>query len=784
MSFESRHAAKLPACSVILPRATVGNRRGWKYDAGMAKLFEDAETAEAPPPDGPPVAAVGIAVAAGVWSTYDYLYPAELGTPAVGQRVRVPFGRGSRKIFGVVVDAERMSTRKAIKAVAEVVDARPLFDESLLALGRWISEYYLAPLGMVYAAMAPSAVGRHAEKSETVAFLTSERRDWPSRLGGRQKRVLDELLEARKQGVEPLTLEGLMHHSGASRDTIKRLAGRGLIRLDTRPVTLEMLSPELEADPFELNEDQQAVMAALSPKLTDGFSTTVLFGVTGSGKTEVYIRAIRQVTDAGKQAILLVPEIALATQTLQRLLKRLPRVAVMHSGLTDAQRAFHWRQIRDGHASVVVGPRSAVFAPTPNLGLIIVDEEGESTYKQDTAPRYHGRDVAVKRASLVGAPVVLGSATPSLESWHNVELSRYDILRLPRRGRGLPLPALEVVHLRREMQPGRIELIGKTLTNRMAAALDRGEQIILLMNRRGYASYVFCPSCKWEMRCPSCWHPMVFHQATQLVMCHYCNHTAALPEHCLDCGGKLLLFGLGIQRIEGELTRKFPAARTARMDSDTMTSPRQFRKVFDDFASGELDILLGTQMVGKGLDFPRVSLVGVVSADTSLAIPDFRASERTFRLIVQVAGRAGRAERQGQVVVQTLHPDEPAVKLAAEHDYDGFVALEMAQRADAKLPPFTRMVRFIVRHNHQLKAVAGAEELAGRLKRLLAPAGVAVVGPAPADIPRIRDQFRFSILLTASRAGVVQKVLGGRMAGLLHDIHAEVIADVDPVNFL
>ncbi len=763
----------------------VGNPPGGKYDAGMAELFQQADTPDPAASDAQSVSAVGIAVATGVWGTFDYLYPADMGAPAVGQRVRVPFGRGGRKLNGVIVDACRQSDRGGkLKSVAEVIDPRPMFDESMLKLGQWISDYYLTPLGMVLAAMVPSAVGKHADKTETVAYLTAERADWPSRLGGRQKRVLDELLEARKQGVEPLTLEGLRHHSGASGDTIKRLAGRQLIRLDTRPVTLESLSGETEPDPFELNEDQQAVMDALSPKLEAGFSATVLHGVTGSGKTEVYIRAIRQVIAAGKQAILLVPEIALATQTLQRLLTRLPRVAVLHSGLTGAQRAFHWQQVRDGEASVVVGPRSAIFAPTPNLGLIIVDEENESTYKQDTAPRYHGRDVAVMRASLAGAAVVLGSATPSLESLYNVQQGRYDLLRLPRRVQGLPMPSLQIVHLRREIEPGKIELIGKTLTHKMAAALDRREQIILLLNRRGYASYVFCPSCKWEMYCDSCTRAMVFHRATQLVMCHYCNRTAALPEHCPACGGKLLLFGLGIQRIEGELSRKFPTARVARMDSDTMTSPKQFQKVFNDFSDGELDILLGTQMVGKGLDFPRVSLVGVISADTSLSVPDFRASERTFQLIVQVAGRAGRGKAGGEVIVQTLHADEPAVQFAAQHDCAGFAELEMQQRHEAGLPPFSRLVRFIVRHRQQLKAEAAAVELAARLRRLLLPAGVAITGPAPADIPRIRDQFRFSIILTSPQAGVVQRVIGGRMAGVLRDIHGEVIADVDPVNFL
>ncbi|MCK4601408.1 MAG: primosomal protein N', partial [Phycisphaerae bacterium] len=554
--------------------------------------------------------------------------------------------------------------------------------------------------------------------------------------------------------------------------------------LETRAVSLPELSQQEAADPFELNDDQKAVMEALAGKLGGGFSTTLLYGVTGSGKTEVYVRAIRQVIAAGGQTILLVPEIALATQTLQRLLKRLPRVAVLHSGLTDSQRAFYYQQIRDGAASVVVGPRSAVFAPARRLALIIVDEEHEPTYKQDTAPRYHGRDVAVMRASLSDVPVILGSATPSLESLHNVQLGRYDMLRLPKRVKNLPMPKLQIVSLRKEMQPGRIELIGRTLTQKMAAALDRGEQIILLMNRRGYASYVFCPSCKWLMGCENCSRAMVFHQATQLAMCHYCQHTAPLPEHCPACGKKLLLFGYGIQRIEGELARKFPAANFARLDSDTMTSPRQFQKVFDAFSAGELDILLGTQMVAKGLDFPGVSLVGVASADTSLAIPDFRAAERTFQLVVQVAGRAGRAEKPGEVVVQTLHAEEPAIKFASTHDYDGFAAAEMTSRRQTNFPPISRMVRFIVRHESAEKARQGAEKLDRELRRILPAGEVTFFGPAPTGVPRIRNQFRFQILLITRRGGFVQQILARQMEAISRGIRAEVIADVDPVNLL
>jgi primosomal protein N' (replication factor Y) (superfamily II helicase) len=751
----------------------------------MARLFENPEEELVSPDAGARV--VGVAVGANVWGTFDYLWPAGLGEPIVGQRVHVPFGRGNRKRPGFVVDPLRRGGKRKLKAVTDLVDAEPQLDEPLWKLGEWMADYYMTPLGMALGAMVPSAVGKFKSRTETVVYGLAAPAEWPTSLGARQRRLLDELHEARKQGVEPLELAALLHHSGASRDTFRRLVQRKLVRSEHRPIRLPELSDEQGVDPFELNEDQRQAMDAFEGKLGAGFSATLLYGVTGSGKTEVYVRAIRQVVAAGGQAIVLVPEIALATQTLQRLLERLPRVAVLHSGLSDSQRAFYYEQIRDGHASVVVGPRSAVFAPARKLGLIVVDEEHESSYKQDTVPRYHGRDVAVKRASLADVPILLGSATPSLESLANARSGRYDLLRLPRRVRGLPMPKLHIVHLRKELtgaRGGRIELIGATLTNRMAGALDRGEQIILLMNRRGYASYVFCPSCEWELTCGSCTRAMVFHQATQMVMCHYCQHTASLPERCPACGGKLLLFGMGIQRIEGELARKFPTARVARMDSDTMTSTAQFRKVFDAFSAGELDVLLGTQMVGKGLDFPRVSLVGVVSADTSLAIPDFRASERTFQLVVQVAGRAGRADLPGEVVVQTLHPDEPAIRCAATHDYDTFAEWELGQRAEAALPPSTRVIRLIVRHRDIDRTQEAAGVLGRRLRQILPDEGVDMVGPMPAAIAKIRDHFRFQVLLVARRGGLIQQFVSPRMEWLCKDLHAEVVADVDPVNLV
>ena len=749
----------------------------------MAQLFQEPEDR---PPDAPPRGRiVGVAVAANVWRTFDYVWPDPFGEPALGQRVRVPFGRGNRKTVGSVADLRRPASSRELKCVAELIDTESQLDSTLWRLAEWISRYYLTPLGLVLPAMIPSAVGKTPARTEGVIFLDSTRSEWPARLGGRQRRLLDELHEAREQGIEPLGLTQLLRHSGAHRDSIRRLVARGLIRLESRPVTLPEFADDFHADPFDLNDDQRAAMAALSDRLEErAFSATLLHGVTGSGKTEVYIRAIRQVVDAGRQAILLVPEIALATQTLQRLLSRLPRVAVLHSGLGDAERAFYFQQIRDGHAGVVVGPRSAVFAPARDLGLIVVDEEHESSYKQDTAPRYHARDVAILRASLCDAAVVLGSATPSLESLHNARTGRYHTLRLPRRVRSLPMPRLQVVCLRSEMTPGRIELIGKTLTHKIAATLDRREQVILLMNRRGFASYVFCPSSGWILKCEQCDRPLVFHRATQLAMCHHCEHTAAVPTRCPVSGGKLVYFGYGIQRIEGELARKVPGAAVARMDSDTMTSPRQFEEVLGRFAAGEIDILLGTQMVAKGLDFPRVSLVGVASGDTSLTIPDFRASERTFQLIVQVAGRAGRSDLPGEVIVQTLYPEEPAIRFATRHDFEGFADWELPSRKAMGFPPFARMVRLIVRHAESLQAEKAAGDLAGRLGAILPPDRVKVFGPLPAGVIRIRNKFRFQILLTAETPGLIQKHLAARMEGLTHDLHAEVLADADPISLI
>ncbi len=739
-------------------------------------------------------AIVRVAVAANVHRQYDYLWQDGWRSPARSMRVRVPFGKGNRKVLAFVTEINPPETSTELKTVVELIDSEALFDEKLWQLGLWISRYYLAPLGMVLSAMVPSVVGKVSGKTETVASLTCSPRDWPRSLGPAQKRLLNELFQAKRQGVEPVVVEQLLSHADASRDSINRLVKRGLIHLETRPVSIASLDDKIEPDPFDLNDDQKKVLSVIESRLDGHFCVMLLHGVTASGKTEVYLRAIRKVIEGGKQAILLVPEIALATQTLQRLARRLPRVAVLHSGLTPAERAFYYEQIRNGSASTVIGPRSAIFAPTGKLGLIIVDEEHESSYKQETIPRYHGRDVAIKRASIENVPVLLGSATPSLESLYNARIGKYELLELPRRIYSLPMPRLHLVELRKEITPGRVELIGRTLGEKIAQTLDRNEQVILLMNRRGYASFVFCPSCHWQLQCDRCSRPMVFHRAIGLAMCHYCNMTKSIPPRCPACGGKLLLFGLGIQRIEAELARKFPTAVVSRMDSDTMSSPRQFRLVFDNFASGQVDILLGTQMVAKGLDFPRVTLVGIVSADTALWIPDFRAAERTFQMIVQVAGRAGRAQlpadesgtsRTGEVIVQTLHPSDPAIRLALEHDYSGFVHYELKHRKEMDLPPFSRLVRFIIRHGKLPRAEAAADVFAREVRELFHGDGaVRIIGPMRAGVFKIRGKFRFELNCFSRKPGYIQGVLAERITQMERKAGAEIIIDADPVNLV
>jgi primosomal protein N' (replication factor Y) len=532
-----------------------------------------------------------------------------------------------------------------------------------------------------------------------------------------------------------------------------------------------------------LTTEQQATLAQLQPAILAGrFAPFLIHGVTGSGKTEVYLAAIEQVVAHDREAIVLVPEISLTPQTIRRFQRRFDRVAVLHSHLSDAERHRHWLSIASGEVQVVVGARSAVFAPTRRLGLIVVDEEHESSFKQETTPRYHGRDLAVKRAQLERVPVLLGSATPSLESWLNSERGRYTRLEMPTRVGNRPMPAVEIIDLRHEAKP--TAGLSEPLRQAMTAALGDGGQVILLLNRRGFHTFVLCPRCGNVVRCHACDVAATYHKSRHVLICHTCDAENSCPSTCPNCGAPALYYGgIGTERLEREIQTAFPNVDARRMDSDTMRGHGSHERVLAAFRAGEVQILVGTQMIAKGLDFPNVTLVGVVNADIALHLPDFRAAERTFQLVAQVAGRTGRGDRPGRVIVQTYAPDHPAISAAADHDYRRFAESELPLRKTFGMPPYGRLVRLIGRGPAEKPVIAYLEKLADAFQSE-AHASVRVFGPAPAPILKIRNLYRFHLQLRCSNSKPLQNLLKTVPARLLAPHRIELAIDVDPITMM
>jgi primosomal protein N' (replication factor Y) len=520
----------------------------------------------------------------------------------------------------------------------------------------------------------------------------------------------------------------------------------------------------------------------------------LLYGVTGSGKTELYLRAIEEVIRQGKEALVLVPEISLTPQTIQCFRGRCGQVAVLHSHLGNAQRGGHWRRIAAGQVQVVVGARSAVFAPTRRLGLIVIDEEHEGSFKQETTPRYHARDVAVMRARLEGIPVLLGSATPSLETWHNAQRGQYGLLTLPSRVQDLPMPRVALIDMRHEVvRGGRPQGLSPSLERAMRYALADGGQVILLLNRRGFSTHVFCPACGYVESCRFCDLALTFHRQRNVTLCHYCGYEQAPPTRCPKCGlGQVRYQGLGTEKLEKEIEDKFPSYVIRRMDSDTMRRPGSHGRLLAAFRRGEVHILLGTQMIAKGLDFPNVTLVGVVNADVALHLPDFRAAERTFQLLSQVAGRAGRGPRGGQVLVQTFNPEHPSIRLAAGHDYLAFVNIELSNREAHHYPPYERLARLILRSRDRDQAGALADQLARSFQTALVglrsadgtPVTVRLLGPAEAPVFRLKGYYRFHFQLQSPSPGVLHQLLRLVLASQRVPAGAELSIDIDPLNML
>lgn len=729
-----------------------------------------------------------VALLTPVPGSYSFAVPDELAAQVEpGRRVVVPFGRRARLMTAFCLSVAQEPWTSTLKPIREVLDEARLLNDSLLSLGQWISRYYACPLGRTLAAMVPEAVRSRSGFRSVCYFRTGPAAQaGQTRMSAKRRAVL-ELLARHPNG---LPQETLAQNCKASPAVLNAMVKVGLI--ETWRVREPAAAPNFDqqdSEPtFTLNAAQNAAIERIvTLAQQDAFRAVLLFGVSGSGKTEVYVRAIRSVVDQGRQAILLVPEIALTTQIVERLARRFRDVAVIHSGLTGVQRSLTWAAIARSEKKVIIGTRSAVFAPCPKLGLMVIDEEQEGSYKNLQSPRFHVRDVAIKRAQLCSVPIVLGSATPALETWHNCHrLSHFERLDLPARVSDLPLPDVEFVDMRFAQAERRgIHLLSPQLEKAIAHTLSARQQVVLLLNRRGYASYLMCNRCRHPVVCPNCSINMVFHQTSQRVMCHYCQSRRPAPQRCADdtCGGLLVRWGMGTQRVEEEMSVKFSAARLARADSDTMRRAEDYTQLIERFTRRELDVLIGTQMIAKGLDFPAVALVGVINADTSLSQPDLRAAERTFQLVTQVAGRAGRAEAGGRVVVQSFAGLSPPLNFALRHDYAGFAEAELAIRQRGPWPPFSRLARLVVSHTSHAEAREAATRLADRIREHLREKSISgdVLGPQSAAIARVRNLYRYDFLLRTADAAHMMDLLNRlRADGVLKVNAGNLIIDVDP----
>jgi primosomal protein N' (replication factor Y) (superfamily II helicase) len=601
-----------------------------------------------------------------------------------------------------------------------------------------------------------------------------------------------EILKVLAASPEPLSPGELARAARCSGGPITTLRRKGLIRAQTGRIgTLrpEQVMPAREKH-LVLNPDQDKALQTIFDAMNSRRHQTILIhGVTGSGKTEVYIQAIQEVIHFGRQAIVLVPEISLTPQTVERFRQRFGAVAVLHSHLSDAERHWHWQRIAEGAVSVIVGARSAVFAPTPNLGLIVLDEEHESSFKQESAPRYHARDVAAARAAAEDVPLVLGSATPSLESWRRTQTGQYTLVSMPRRVLDRPLPSVGTIDLRGQKRGGGLSrgAISRQLFTAMTTALAEGGQVILLLNRRGFSTHIQCTACGFVAQCPHCDIALTHHRTEQIALCHYCDYEVPAPANCPTCGFVgIQYWGLGTQRLEAEVRARFPNVLSLRMDTDAMQAHGSHERALSAFRSGKVRILLGTQMIAKGLDFPNVTLVGVINADTALHLPDFRAAERTFQLVTQVAGRTGRGPKGGRVLVQTFNPDHAAIQAAVRHDYAAFAAGELPIRQMLNYPPFSTMIRLVVRGPVEPVTAEFSKYVAERVESALkeSETDARVLGPAPCPFARLKGEYRFHIQLQGVDGERVRAAVATATANLEAPPAVRWIVDVDPVEML
>ncbi|MBS0633690.1 MAG: primosomal protein N' [Verrucomicrobia bacterium] len=741
---------------------------------------------------------VGVHPLAGFDKLLHYRVPEAMSADiAVGSLVRVPLLNTTR--LGIVgeIGAPKDFPVDRLKSLVQVVHPFPALPPDLLRLARWMAGYYACGLDSIIETMLPAAV-RNGAVVKHEKLLAIARKLAPDETAALAKKAPQQarLYAFLEQQFRPQAKALVLERLGLTAAVVTALVKRGIVREEVRRVERVAYADDfahgelVASQPHALNAEQAAAVAALDASIAENkFGVTLLHGVTGSGKTEVYLRAIHTALQTGGGVVFLVPEVALTPQTVARLRSRLEAIApghkcvVWHSHLSEGERFDGWLALATGEARVVVGARSAIFAPVQDLRLIVVDEEHEPAYKQDETPRYHGRDVAVMRAKLAGAICLLGSATPALESFANAQSGKYKLLELRQRVDARKLPHIDIVDLRIEVMRQRgMSSLSRKLVDAMQARFARKEQTILFINRRGYSSSMLCTKCGHVEECPHCSIALTYHRSDEMLRCHLCGTQKPAPARCPKCAAPDIRWkGLGTQRVEEAVRRVLPRAKIERMDTDAMSKKNRFREVLADFRAGKIDVLVGTQMIGKGLDFPNVTLVGLVDADISMHVPDFRANERTFQLLVQVAGRAGRGDRAGEVIVQTFTPQAEAIQFSRHADFAGFAASELKIRKDFSYPPYRHLIHHLFRGPNPEKLKFFAEQWAKLVEKELGDR-VELRGPSPSPIEKIKDEYRWQLWYFTHSVTKVVPELARLREGFAWPDDITQVFDVDPMN--
>ena len=726
----------------------------------------------------------------------DYLIPEALAhRVSLGSRVHVPL-QGRKSVAVVVQLLTESPFAGKLRPIADTITSRPMFTGPLLKLANWMATYYLCPVRQVLRTMLPEAVRSKPESFLSDSHITltgkpsAEEMAKLLKAAPIQARIIDLLIANGNESTLSYLRKQLPRATQVLHVLVKKgLVTRSEVRVERDPFQEEEFMP---STPLTLTEEQSVVYAGVLKAVESPLESKpmLLHGVTGSGKTEVYLQAIGRVLEKNKTALVLVPEISLTPQTIERFKSRFSerkqRIAVLHSHLSDGERHDEWFKIHENRADIVIGARSAIFAPLENIGLIIVDEEHEPSYKQEEAPRYQARDLAVVRAKLEGSAVLLGTATPSLETYENAKSGKYELLKMLRRTDGKSLPLIRIVDMRLEKRKTKdgFSILSEKLRLAVQSRLDKGEQTILFLNRRGFHTALTCMECGVVCQCEDCAVPFTFHKKESRLVCHICGMRRLAPRKCEACGeSKLSFTGFGTERAEETIRTVFPTARLARVDTDSMQRKNQLRDTLKAFRSQKLDILIGTQMIAKGLDFPNVTLVGVLNADLALSMPDFRAAERTFQLLTQVAGRAGRGERNGEVFIQTSTPHSPAVQFARHADFEGFSEQELEQRQQWRYPPYVHVVLIGARGKEASHAEFALQTLTGRIKKGLPP-GVIMGEPCPCPLEKAHGQYRFQLMIRTEKIRPLVAHLQRTLSEMTFPEDVIVTWDVDAMSLL